>query len=83
MIGAGNIRGGTDNYCAGNRSIPEYRSTAMKTILTPVDFSAISKAVVKSAAELARSLNARLILMHVVQPPVITSEYGAVIANIQ
>jgi len=55
----------------------------MKTILTPVDFSAISKAVVKSAAELARSLDARLVLMHVVQPPVITSEYGAVMANIQ
>ena len=61
----------------------EYHVLAMKTILTPIDFSAISKAVVKSAAELARSLNARLILMHVVQPPVITSEYGAVMANIQ
>lgn len=55
----------------------------MKTILTPVDFSAISKAVVKSSAELARSLDARLVLLHVVQPPVITSEYGAVMVNIQ
>jgi universal stress protein A len=83
MTWTGNFHAGTDNYCAGNRSIPEYHSIAMKTILTPVDFSAISKAVVKSAAELARSLNARIILMHVVQPPVITSEYGAVMANIQ
>jgi nucleotide-binding universal stress UspA family protein len=55
----------------------------MKTILAPIDFSAISKTVVKSAAELARSLTARLVLLHVVQPPVITSEYGAVMTNIQ
>jgi nucleotide-binding universal stress UspA family protein len=55
----------------------------MKTILAPIDFSKISDPVVKAAANLAKSINGRLILFHVVQPPVITSEYGAVLANIQ
>jgi len=39
--------------------------------------------VVKAAANLARSIDGRLILFHVVQPPIITSEYGAVLANVQ
>jgi nucleotide-binding universal stress UspA family protein len=55
----------------------------MKIILTPVDFSAVSNGVVKAAAALAQALKGRLVLLHVVQPPVITSEYGAVMANIQ
>ena len=55
----------------------------MKTILAPIDFSKISDPVVKAAANLARSIDGRLILFHVVQPPIITSEYGAVLANVQ
>jgi len=55
----------------------------MKTILTPVDFSALSASVIKAAAALAQSVKGRLVLLHVVQPPVITSEYGAVMANLQ
>ncbi|MCF7761912.1 MAG: universal stress protein [Cephaloticoccus sp.] len=55
----------------------------MKTILAPIDFSAVSDAVVKAAVNLARAINGRLVLLHIVQPPVITSEYGAVLANIQ
>lgn len=49
----------------------------MKTILTPIDFSAAGELVVAEAVTLARALNARLILMHVLQPPVVTdSEIG-------
>lgn len=55
----------------------------MKTILTPVDFSNVSTAVIKAAVDLAKLTSSRLLLLHVVQPPVITSEYGAVMANIQ
>lgn len=55
----------------------------MKTILTPVDFSNVSSAVIKAAVNLAKLTSSRLLLLHVVQPPVITSEYGAVMANIQ
>lgn len=58
-------------------------SPLMKTILTPVDFSKVSTAVVKAAAALAQAVNGRVVLLHIVQPPVITSEYGAIMANIQ
>lgn len=55
----------------------------MKTIITPVDFSAVSAGVVKAAVALTQAVKGRLVLLHVVQPPVITSEYGAVMSNIQ
>lgn len=49
----------------------------MKTILTPIDFSNISEAVVQEAAALARSLDGRVVLLSVIQPPVVMSEYAA------
>ena len=49
----------------------------MKTILAPVDFSEVSKSVVSEAAALARAFDGRVVLMSVVQPPVILSEYAA------
>lgn len=55
----------------------------MKTILAPIDFSAVSDAVVKTAANLAQTMGARVVLLHIVQPPIITSEYGAILTNIQ
>lgn len=55
----------------------------MKTILAPIDFSKVSDTVVRSAVNLAKAINGRIVLLHIVQPPVITSEYGAVLANIQ
>ena len=51
----------------------------MKTILVPVDFSKITEAVVEEAASLARSLDGRIVLLTVVQPPVITTEYAGMI----
>jgi nucleotide-binding universal stress UspA family protein len=41
----------------------------MKTILVPVDFSAVSRRVCDAACTLAHALGARLQLLHVVQPP--------------
>lgn len=55
----------------------------MKTILTPIDFSSVSDDVIKAAVTLTQAIGGRLVLLHVVQPPVITSEYGAVMANVQ
>jgi len=54
----------------------------MKTILAPVDFSAVSDAVVAEAAALARALQGRVVLLSVVQPPVVLAEYAAMIDNI-
>lgn len=53
----------------------------MKTILTPIDFSDVSEAVVRQAAELAVALEARIVLLAIVQPPVITSEYAPLMAE--
>ena len=55
----------------------------MKTILVPIDLSATTASVCDAAAALAHSTGARLILLHVVQPPVITSDYGIAMENIE
>lgn len=51
----------------------------MKTILVPVDFSAVSRSVAASAADLARATGARLVLLHVVEAdlPGLTAHYGS------
>ena len=54
----------------------------MKTILAPVDFSAASEAVLTQAIELARALAGRVVLLTVIQPPVITSEYAGLMENL-
>jgi nucleotide-binding universal stress UspA family protein len=46
----------------------------MKTILAPIDFSKVSEPVVKEAVALARSLDGRVVLLTVVQPPVVMTE---------
>lgn len=48
----------------------------MKTILAPVDFSSATKAVVAEATSLARALEARVVLLSVIQPPVALPEYA-------
>lgn len=41
----------------------------MKTVIAPVDFSPVSNRVVNAAIKLARLLKGRLVLLHVVPPP--------------
>lgn len=55
----------------------------MKTILTPVDFSSATARVVEASLELARAVEGRLVLLHVVQPPIVTSDYGLAMENVQ
>lgn len=54
----------------------------MKTILAPIDFSDVSDAVVAEASRLARALDGRVVLVTVVQPPVLTHDYMALMENI-
>lgn len=54
----------------------------MKTILAPIDFSKITDAVVAEAAALAKSLDARVVLFSVVQPPIVFNEYTPMFENI-
>jgi nucleotide-binding universal stress UspA family protein len=49
---------------------------SMKTVLAPIDFSPVSESVVREAAEFARALDAQVVLLTVVQPPVVFSEYA-------
>lgn len=50
----------------------------MKTILVPVDLSAATTKVCAAACELAKLMNARLVLLHVTQPPpVMLADYYA------
>lgn len=53
----------------------------MKTILAPVDFSPATASVVAQATTLARLLQARLVLLSVVQAPVIVSEFTPMMGN--
>lgn len=49
----------------------------MKTILVPVDFSPITPSVVEAAAELARAIAGRIVLLTVVQPAIVFERYDA------
>jgi nucleotide-binding universal stress UspA family protein len=51
----------------------------MKTILAPVDFSKITDAVVDQAVTLAQAIDARVVFLAVIQPPVVMSEYASMI----
>ncbi len=53
----------------------------MKIILVAVDFSAVTAAVAAQAVALARAFKARLVLLAVTQPPVITGDYSMMMEN--
>ncbi|MDD3179367.1 MAG: universal stress protein [Opitutaceae bacterium] len=55
----------------------------MKTFIVPVDFSAVTDHVVDTAVSLARSLDGKIALVHIIQPPVVTSEYGLPVEALQ
>lgn len=48
------------------------KPNTMKTILAPIDFSAVSARIIGEAIALARAQQARLVLLHVAYPPVVT-----------
>ena len=55
----------------------------MKTFLVPVDFSAVSGEIIATAISLARPLKGKVALLHVVQPPIMTSEYPLAMEAVQ
>jgi nucleotide-binding universal stress UspA family protein len=54
----------------------------VKTILAAVDFSGVTGAVAAEAATLAHATSGRVVLVSVVQPPAIVSEYAPLMENI-
>ncbi len=55
----------------------------MKTLLVPVDFSAVTDEVIDTAVTFARAFSGRVALIHVVQPPVVTSEFALPVEVLQ
>jgi len=55
----------------------------MKTFLVPVDFSAVSEELIDTAVSFARSFSGKVVLLHIIQPPIITSEYALPIEAVQ
>jgi nucleotide-binding universal stress UspA family protein len=49
----------------------------MNTILSPIDFSSVSKGIVAESARLAQMIHGRVILLHVIQPLVHVDAYAA------
>lgn len=54
----------------------------MKTILAPIDFSAVTDDVLAEASLLARSVGGQVVLLTVIQPPTVIAEYGPLLQNI-
>lgn len=54
----------------------------MKRILVPVDFSPATKAVIKTAVSLADP-SARMIVLHNLVPPLVTTDYGIGLGELQ
>jgi len=55
----------------------------MKTLLVAIDFSPATTSVLEEASRLAKALSAEVILMHSTQPPIVTSDYGLAVENVQ
>lgn len=55
----------------------------MKTFLVPVDFSPVSDMIIDTAVSFARAFQGQVVLLHVIQPPIITSEYALPLEAVQ
>ena len=66
-----------------NRLSPAGVYLGMKTLLVPVDFSAVSEEIVDTAVSFARAFGGKVVLLHIVQPPIITSEYALPVDAVQ
>jgi nucleotide-binding universal stress UspA family protein len=53
----------------------------MKTILAPLDFSPVSKLVLAEALRLARPRGARVVLTHVILPPIYPMDFYGVVVD--
>lgn len=54
----------------------------MKTILAPVDFSAITPAVAQNAASLARAVGGRVVILHVVAPAIVPGDSSSMVVDL-
>ena len=64
------------------RNPQRYAQSIMKTVLAAIDFSPVSQAVLKAATQLARALDARIVLLNVVQPPSIATDLAPLVGEV-
>lgn len=50
-------------------------ASPMKTILVPIDFSDVTPGLIAAASSLAEGLKGRLLLLHILTPPIIMTAY--------
>lgn len=55
----------------------------MKTILVPIDFSNATRGVIDTAFSLATAPGAQIHLLHSLQPPMVTTDYGLGMEGLQ
>ena len=60
-----------------------YPDGVMKTIVVPIDFSQATAGVVDAAVTLAAAMDSRMILLHIVQPLIVTGDYGLAMDDFQ
>jgi nucleotide-binding universal stress UspA family protein len=53
----------------------------MNTVIAPIDFTRASRGVIDEAIRIARSVQGRVVVMHVVRPAVLASEVAPVAAT--
>ena len=54
----------------------------MKTILAAIDFSPVSGAVLAAAGDLARTIQARVVVLNVVQPPRVVTDLAPLVGEV-
>lgn len=59
-------------------NVPFTEATTMKTILAAIDFSPAADSVIHQGIQLAQALKTRLVVLHVIQPPVFIAGAGPV-----
>lgn len=54
----------------------------MNTVLAAIDFSPVTRTVLANAIRLTRTLRGRLLLFHVVQPPVVVADFTPLVGEV-
>jgi nucleotide-binding universal stress UspA family protein len=66
----------------GAHPTPSGYALDVKTILVPIDFSGVSETVIAEAAALTRAVKGRLVLLNVIAPPIVETEYTPYVGNL-
>jgi nucleotide-binding universal stress UspA family protein len=69
-------------YCFTTPESAAASIPVMKTVLAAIDFSPVSRVVLRVATELARAIHGRVFLLNVVRPPSIVTDLGPLVGEV-